>query len=202
MPHQTVLSRRRITTCQPTFSAYRLKVALLREHNPHRLGRASRSQHFKTRRQFPMNRRYGAFLIGSVLSLAALLGLAWAASVEDELKKFEKDRAAATVKGDVATLEKQTSDDYTFINFNGKMVDKSQMIDNFKTGRTKLTSNDVSDMKVRVYGNTAVMTGKADLAGMIEGKETKQQVMFTRVFVKKGGGWQTVSLQQTLVGQE
>jgi ketosteroid isomerase-like protein len=102
----------------------------------------------------------------------------------------------------VATLEKQTSDDYTFINFNGKMVDKSQMIDNFKTGRTKLTSNDLSDMKVRVYGNTAVMTGKADLAGMIEGKETKQQVMFTRVFVKKGGGWQTVSLQQTLVGQE
>ena len=143
-----------------------------------------------------MNRRYGAFLVGSVLSLAVLLGLAWAASVEDELKKFEKDRAAATVNGDVATLEKQTSDDYTFINFNGKMVDKSQMIDNFKTGRTKLTSNDVSDMKVRVYGNTAVMTGKADLAGTIEGKETKQEVMFTRVFVKKGGGWQTVALQQ------
>jgi len=149
-----------------------------------------------------MNRRYGAFLIGSVLSLAVLLGLAWAASVEDELKKFETDRAAATVKGDVATLEKQTADDYTFINFDGKMVDKSQMIDNFKTGRTKLTSNDVFDMKVRVYGNTAVMTGKADLAGTIEGKERKQEVMFTRVFVKKGCGWQTVALQQTLVSKE
>jgi ketosteroid isomerase-like protein len=149
-----------------------------------------------------MNRRYSAFLITSALSLAALLGLAWAASVEDELKKFEQDRATATVKGDVATLEKQTADDYTFINFNGKMADKSRMIDNFKTGRTKLTSNDVSDMKVRVYGNTAVMTGKADLAGTIEGKETEQEVIFTRVFVKKGGGWQTVALQQTLVSKE
>ena len=149
-----------------------------------------------------MNRGYSAFLIASALSLAALLGLAWAASVEDELKKFEQDRAAATVKGDVATLEKQTSDDYTFINFSGKMVDKSQMIENFKSGRTKLTSNEVADMKVRVYGNTAVMTGKADLAGTIEGKETKQEVMFTRVFVKKGGGWQTVALQQSLVSKE
>jgi len=149
-----------------------------------------------------MNRGYSAFLIASALSLAALLGLAWAASVEDELKKFEQDRAAATVKGDVATLEKQTSDDYTFINFSGKMVDKSQMIENFKSGRTKLTSNEVDDMKVRVYGNTAVMTGKADLAGTIEGKETKQEVMFTRVFVKKGGGWQTVALQQSLVSKE
>jgi ketosteroid isomerase-like protein len=147
-----------------------------------------------------MNR--SAFLIASALSLAALLGLTWAASVEDELKKFETDRAAATVKGDVATLEKQTADDYTFINFDGKMVDKPQMIDNFTSGRTKLTSNEVSDMKVRVYGNTAVMTGKADLAGTIEGKETKQEVMFTRVFVKKGGGWQTVALQQSLVSKQ
>jgi ketosteroid isomerase-like protein len=136
------------------------------------------------------------------LSLAALLGLAWAASVEEELKKLETDRAAAAVKGDVATLEKQTADDYTFVNFNGQMSDKSQMIDNFKTGRTKLTSNDVSDMKVRVYGNTAVITGKADLAGTIAGKETKGQIMFTRVYVKKGGSWQSVAFQQTLVSNQ
>src|SRR5437879_9775149 len=110
-----------------------------------------------------MNRKCSLFVIASVLAFAALLGLAWAASVEEELKKLETDRAAAAVKGDVATLEKQTSDDYTFINLYGQMSDKSQMVDNFRTGRTKLTSNEVSDMKVRVYGNTAVITGKADV---------------------------------------
>jgi ketosteroid isomerase-like protein len=156
----------------------------------------------KNEEAISMNRRCSAFLIASALSLAALLGLAWAASVEEELKKLETDRAAAAVKGDVATLEKQTADDYTFVNFNGQMSDKSQMIDNFKTGRTKLTSNDVSDMKVRVYGNTAVITGKADLAGTIAGKETKGQIMFTRVYVKKGGSWQSVAFQQTLVSNQ
>ena len=88
-----------------------------------------------------MNRRCTAVVFASVLALAALVGLAWAANVEEELKKLETDRAAAAVKGDVATLEKQTSDDYTFINLYGQMSDKSQMVDNFRTGRTKLTSN-------------------------------------------------------------
>jgi ketosteroid isomerase-like protein len=146
-----------------------------------------------------MNRKCSLFVIASVLAFAALLGLAWAASVEEELKKLETDRAAAAVKGDVATLEKQTSDDYTFINLYGQMSDKSQMVNNFKTGQTKLTSNEVSDMKVRVYGNTAVITGKADVAGTMAGKDTKGQIMFTRVYVKKGGSWQSVAFQQTLV---
>src|SRR5438874_12882857 len=132
-----------------------------------------------------MTSKRAAFVIALVLSLAALLGLAWAANVEDELKKLETDRAAAAVKGEAATLEKQTSDDYTFINVYGQMSDKSQMVNNFKTGQTKLTSDEVSDMKVRVYGNTAVVTGTADGAGTMAGKDTKGQIKFTHVWVKK-----------------
>jgi ketosteroid isomerase-like protein len=143
-----------------------------------------------------MNSKRAAFVIALVLSLAALLGLAWAANVEDELKKLETDRAAAVVKGDVATLEKQTSDDYTLINVNGQMSGKSQMVDAFKSGQTKLTTDELSDMKVRVYGNTAVLTG------MVGGKDVDGQVLFTRVYVKKGGSWQSVAFQQTRVGNE
>jgi ketosteroid isomerase-like protein len=146
-----------------------------------------------------MNRRCTVFVIATVLSLATLLGLAWAANVEEEVKKLETDRAAAAVKGDVATLEKQTSDDYTFINLYGQMSDKSQMVDAFKTGRTKLTSNDLSDMKVRVYGDTAVVTGKAHVNGTLGGKDTNGDLMFTRIYVKKSGSWRSVAFQQTLV---
>ncbi len=116
-----------------------------------------------------MNRSCTRFVIASVLSFVALLGLAWAANVEEELKKLETDRAAAAVKGDAATLETQTSDDYTFINLYG------------------------------VYGNTAVITGKANVKGTLGGKDTNGQIMFTRVYVKKGGSWQSVAFQQTLV---
>jgi len=144
-----------------------------------------------------MKRKCTAFGIAA-LFVFVMLGSAWPQS-DEQLKKLETDRAAAAVKGVVATLEKQTADDYTFINLYGRMSDKSQMVNAFKTGQTKLTSNEVSDMKVRVYGNTAVITGKADVAGTMAGKDTKGQIMFTRVYVKKGGSWQSVAFQQTLI---
>jgi ketosteroid isomerase-like protein len=145
-----------------------------------------------------MKRKCAALVISSFF-VFVMLGSAWAQSNEEQLKKLETDRAAAAVKGDVATLEKQTADDYTFINLYGQMSDKSQMVTAFKTGQTKLTSDEVSDMKVRVYGNTAVITGKVDVAGTMAGKDTKAQLMFTRVYVKKGGQWQSVAFQQTRV---
>ena len=146
-----------------------------------------------------MNRRWTGIVITSVLSLAALLSLARAANVDEDLKKLETERAAAVVRGDAATLAKQTSDDYTFINVYGRMSDKSQMVDAFKNGQSKLASDELSDMKVRLYGNTAVITGKADVKGTLSGKDITGQMMFTRVYVKKGGHWQSVAFQQTLV---
>jgi ketosteroid isomerase-like protein len=143
--------------------------------------------------------RIATLVLAAAFSSVTLLGSAWAEDVQEQLKKLETDRAAAAVKGDVATLEKQTADDYTFINLYGQMSDKSQMVNAFKTGQTKLTSDEVSDMKVRVYGNTAVITGKVDVAGTMAGKDTKAQIMFTRVYVKKGGQWQSVAFQQTRV---
>jgi ketosteroid isomerase-like protein len=143
--------------------------------------------------------RIASLVLAAALSSVTLLGSVWAEDVQEQLKKLETDRAAAAVKGDLATLEKQTADDYTFINLYGQMSDKSQMVTAFKTGQTKLTSDEVSDMKVRVYGSTAVITGKVDVAGTMAGKDTKAQIMFTRVYVKKGGQWQSVAFQQTRV---
>ena len=143
--------------------------------------------------------RIATLVLAAAFSSVTLLGSAWAEDVQEQLKKLETDRAAAAVKGDVATLEKQTADDYTFINLYGQMSDKSQMVNAFKTGQTKLTSDELSDMKVRVYGDTAVITGKVDVAGTMAGKDTKAQIMFTRVYVKKNGQWQSVAFQQTRV---
>ena len=134
-----------------------------------------------------------------VFSVAALLTSVSAEDVQEHLKKLEKDRAAAVVKNDVATLDKQTADDYTLITMNGQMSSKSQMLDNFKTGKSKVTFNEVSDLNVRVYGDTAVVTGKAEVKGTLGGQDANGTVMFTRVYVKKGGRWQSVAFQQTRV---
>ncbi len=139
--------------------------------------------------------QYRRLLIAAVFVVAA--SSVFAQDVQEQLKKMEMDRAAAVVKADVATLDKTTSDDYVLINMNGRMTGKSQMIEGFKSGQSKLTAEDLSDLKVRVYGNTAVITGKANVKGTLGGTDATGTILFTRVWVKKDGRWQSTSLQQT-----
>ena len=131
--------------------------------------------------------------------ILAMAGWAKAQNLEEQFKKMEKDRGAAVVKGDSEALAKETADDYTLINVNGQTSDKKQTVEQIKNGQIKLESDEPSDMKVRVFGNTAVVTGKANIKGTIGGKDASGTVAFTRVWVKKGGKWMTVALQQTKV---
>ena len=121
------------------------------------------------------------------------------AAVEEQIKKIEKDRAAAVTRADVAALDAVTSDDYSLIDRNGRVRDKAQTMSAIKTGDIKITSNEVSDLKVRVYGDTAVVTGRADTKGTIGGKDVSGPMLFTRVYVKKNGRWQSVAFQQTAI---
>jgi ketosteroid isomerase-like protein len=146
-----------------------------------------------------MNRQVTVVASVCLFVLAAVCVSATAQSVEDQIKKMEIDRAAAVVKGDLAKLDKETSDGYTLITAAGQMSDKAQMLSAFKSGQSKLSVDAVSDMKVHVYGDTAIVTGKADVKGTLGGKDATGQMLFTRVYVKKGGRWVAVALQQTRV---
>src|SRR5205085_9778122 len=102
------------------------------------------------------------------------------AGVEEQIKKTEKARGGAVLKADVAPLEGLTADDYVLINASGQVSNKAETMSMIKTGKIKLTANEVSDLKVRVYGDTAVVTGKSTAKGSINGVELKGPVMFTR----------------------
>jgi len=74
---------------------------------------------------------------------------------------------------------------------------KADTMSAIKSGDIKITSNELSDLKVRVYGDTAVVTGKTDVKGTSGGKDISGPTLFTRVYVKKDGRWQSVAFQQT-----
>jgi ketosteroid isomerase-like protein len=149
-----------------------------------------------------MNRRCAALAVTTLFAFATFCGSAVAQSVEDQLKKLETERAAATMKGDIASLEKQTSDDFTFIDEDGQMMmSRSQWREGYKSSIHKIKANDLSEMKVRVYGETAVVTGKGKVNGVVDGKNVSGQYVFTRVWVKKGESWQSVAFQRTRVSK-
>lgn len=122
-------------------------------------------------------------------------------SAEEEIKNLEEARNQAVLHGDVATLDRTTADDYTFITLRGELRTKSDILQGFRSGSFHYESRQISDLKVRVYGNTAVVTGRSIQKGMENGKDYSGDYRFTRVYVKQNGRWLTVALQTTLVQQ-
>ena len=121
------------------------------------------------------------------------------ASTKEEILQIERERNQAIISGDAAALDRMTSDDYTFITLRGELRTKAEIIRGFKSGSFHYDSRQISDLKVRVYGSTAIVTGRSNQKGRENGKDYSGDYRFTRVYSKQGGRWRTVALQTTLI---
>ena len=141
------------------------------------------------------------FVVAVMLSLC-LPGLAQKAndaslSTEEQIKSIEEERNRAILSGDAATLDRMTAEDYTFITLRGELRTKAEIVKGFQSGAFKYESRTISELKVRVYGDTAVVTGLSTQKGEEDGKDYSGDYRFTRVYVKDTGHWITVALQTT-----
>ncbi len=149
-------------------------------------------------------------LVSVVLAIAALsvsLGQmakdrsAPKGKVEQELIKLEQERAQAVVKSDTAFLDQTTTDDFTSVNPRGALRTKAQVLADIKSGEIKITSNELDDLQVRIYGDTAVLTGRSTQKGQLQGQDNSGQFRFTRVYVKREGRWKSAAFQSTRIAQ-
>ena len=115
-------------------------------------------------------------------------------TVEREIESLEEARNQAVLHGAVAALDRMTSDDYTFITLRGELPTKSDILKGFASGSFHYECRQISDLKVRVYGDTAIVTGRSMQKGMENGKDYSGDYRFTRVYVKEKGRWVTVAL--------
>jgi ketosteroid isomerase-like protein len=142
------------------------------------------------------------FLAAAVMFLALVAPIhvsAQASNAEQEVRAVLKQMIDADLNGDAAVLDRTTTDDYTITRDNGVVRNKIETLDGIKTGNTKFESFTTSDVNVRVYGETAVVTFLADIKGSRAGKDMSGQFREVRVFVKRGGKWRAVMAQRTRI---
>ena len=139
------------------------------------------------------------FAILGPLSFVSLSATPNAGSEEAAIEQLERDRQNAFVRGNTDVLDRDTASDYTTINGVGKMSTKPQMMENLRQGKTKVLSVTLDNLKARIYGDTAVLTGEYRDVNVRDGVQRETHALFTRVFVKNDGHWQAVAYQQTLV---
>ena len=111
---------------------------------------------------------------------------------EEELLKLEEAFAEAIVKNDLEGIGRLVADDWIIIDPNGEIVDRTRFFEVIKSGALAHNMMESEDFRVRVYGDSAVVTGITRTKGRFMGQEFSTQERATDVFVKRDRRWQCV----------
>jgi ketosteroid isomerase-like protein len=114
-------------------------------------------------------------------------------SVGQAIRQIDRERVQAQIGADAAALNRIYADDFIGIGPSGTVRTKAQVIADFTSGDLKFQSITTDDVRVRVYGNTAVETGRSTMIGQDRGKAVPRDNRFTRVWIKQFGRWRLVS---------
>jgi len=115
-----------------------------------------------------------------------------------EIVDLERQSKDAALHRDADFAERFLAEDYVAITPLGQVVGKADTIAARKTAQLRYDAIDVSDMVVRLYGNTAIVTARAAVKGTELGEEFSGPYRFTRVWVRSNGKLLTVSYQATV----
>jgi ketosteroid isomerase-like protein len=100
---------------------------------------------------------------------------------------------AAAQKSDAAALERILLDDYTLTNSQGKISTKADDLAEAKKVDPKYEVLENRDMKVRIYGNSAVVTGRTRVKGVSGGQAFSADFQFTDTLIKVQGKWRPLA---------
>lgn len=117
--------------------------------------------------------------------------------MEEEISKLEKEFADSIVKNDPEAIGRFVTDDWIIINADGGVIDKERFLEVIKSGALTHELMQSEDMRVRVYGDSAVVTALARSKGKFMGQEFTTHERSTDVFVRRDGQWRCVLTQLT-----
>ena len=115
-----------------------------------------------------------------------------------EIMELERHTKDASIHNDTKFTEQALADNYIAIGPLGTVVTKSDMVDVRRRSKLHYEFIDVSEMVVRIYGDTAVVTAKAEVKGSDFGQDFSGPYRYTRVWIKQNGAWRAVSYQATV----
>ena len=132
----------------------------------------------------------------SSLVILILALLAQQAGV-DTVLAAEARRTQALLARDFASLETVLADDLTYTHSNAKVDRKTEYLEPFKSGRTRYVSLQPSEVSARLYGDAAILTGRMLSVALVAGAESRTDLRFTSMWIRREGRWQMVAWQST-----
>ena len=142
-----------------------------------------------------------------ILSLMVLVGIsiAWGQTkgtkadqdvrAAHDVRKLEREWLDAGGNRDVAAIKRILADDFLITFGDSSTRDKAHVISNMlkNSAKTPNASEWTEDVRVRVHGNTAIITGRYLYKVNVKDKETISESRYTDTYIKIKGHWQIVA---------
>jgi ketosteroid isomerase-like protein len=112
----------------------------------------------------------------------------------ETLLQLENDMAQAWVQRDTRILERILADDCTLGGTGDFLINREQFLAGIDDPEFRTTSAIVDDLRIRVYGDAAVVTGRAVYRGWSKkGGKYVRRLRFTDTFIRRDGAWKCVA---------
>ena len=111
------------------------------------------------------------------------------------VQHLENKWLAAQMAGNSTVMANMLADDYLGISPDGTLETKAETLAAYKNGTLHFTTMEPSDRKIRIYGSTAVVVSKVEVAGTRNGEDLSGRYRYTRVYHYDGTTWKIVSFE-------
>lgn len=133
-----------------------------------------------------------------LVALAMAAGLAQAAPPADLVARLKAQADAwdrAIISKDRAAIEANMAEDFRQIDGRGDVETKAGFVDGLMAPDLVIDPYAVEDFDVRVYGDTALLSGRTRMTGRYQGQAFKSHYRYIDIYVKRDGTWKIVSVQ-------
>lgn len=137
-----------------------------------------------------------------VVSLSAPSKVPEAVPTSENALVAEQEIARSMQNNDGPGIARSLSDDWAVISTRGEVVEgPSTFPDGIKSGFLTRKAFEISEPRVRLYGNVAVITTKVKTSGTLKGKPFEVTERQTDVLLWKDGAWKSVLTHETKVDE-
>ena len=119
-----------------------------------------------------------------------------------EILSLEEKWRQAQLADDTGTMDKLLSDEFLGVTASGQVVTKLQQLDRMKRRSLDIHQLEISDTKIKISGNLAVVTSLAQIEGTADGTPLHGAYRYTRIYQRQpGDGWKITNFEATHVGR-
>ncbi|HZQ95120.1 MAG TPA: nuclear transport factor 2 family protein [Candidatus Sulfotelmatobacter sp.] len=137
-------------------------------------------------------RIFGAWVL-AVVAVVSIAVRAQEKSDADTVRALELKWTESYKQRNIEILSSLLADEFVITVEDGSVYSKAGYISHTADSGTRVHVAEMSDLRVRVHGNTAVVTGAYHEKGESNGKPYEYRDRLTDCWVKTGGKWQVLA---------